>query len=277
MNNVLIIGGKGKTGRHVAAKLAARGIKHQITSRQAAADNEIAFDWLAPQHCASAFKEVQEVFIIAPTNSSDHGAVVPPVLEQAISAGVKRFVLLSASSLDAGSVMMGQVHEWLMKNTADWAVLRPTWFMQNFSEQQHLPTIRQDNAIYSATDSGRVGFIDTQDIAEVAVAALTSSKAWNRDYILTGPESMSYTDVAAILSNKLGRNINHINLPVTQLTDRFQENGMDENYAQILASLDEAVAGGSEDRVTENVETLTGCKPLHFADFVQRELVCWRP
>ncbi|HEV2604757.1 MAG TPA: ergot alkaloid biosynthesis protein, partial [Microvirga sp.] len=68
-----------------------------------------------------------------------------------------------------GDPMMGEVHAWLATNAPEWAVLRPSWFMQNFSEGPHGRTIREESAIYSATDTGRVGFISADDIAEVGM------------------------------------------------------------------------------------------------------------
>lgn len=273
--NVLVIGGKGKTGSHVAAKLASKGINYRITTRSPVVENELAFDWLKPEESSSAFTGIREVYIVAPTNSSDHGVVVPPMLERALQSGVKRFVLLSASSLEAGGPMMGQIHAWLIDNAPEWAVLRPTWFMQNFSQQQHLATICQEGSIYSATKSGKVGFIDARDIAEVAVAALTSSVPWNNDFILTGPESLSYADLASTLGESLTRKISHVNLSVKQLTERFEKLGMDVAYAELLAGMEGVIADGSEDRVTQHVEKLTGFKPTNFKDFVLRERQCW--
>lgn len=274
--NILVLGGKGKTGRYVAEKLAQRHIPHFIGTRSPKQPNDVAFDWMQPALANTAFKGIRALYIVAPTNSSEHGSLMLPILEQAIVQGVQRFVLLSASSLEAGGPMMGAVHAWLIEHAPEWAVLRPTWFMQNFSEQQHLPTIRDEQAIYSATDEGRVGFIDAQDIAEVAVAALISETPWNKDYILTGPDSMTYGDVANTLNETLSYPVSHINLTSAQLVDRFQQQGMDKNYALIMTSMDTAIAGGSEDRVTNNVETLTGQKPTCFADFVAREILRWQ-
>ncbi|KXG87025.1 hypothetical protein [Agrobacterium bohemicum] len=62
--------------------------------------------------------------------------------------------------------MMGQIHEYLADHVPEWTVLRPIWFLQNFSHQQHQITIRQENTIYSATGRGRIGFIEAADIAE---------------------------------------------------------------------------------------------------------------
>jgi len=274
-NNVLVIGGKGKTGQFVVQKLAQRGICYHIGTRQPQGEHEIAFDWQQPQLAAAAFTDIQAVYIVAPTNTSDHGAIVLPLLATAREKGVRRFVLLSASSLAAGDPMMGQIHAWLAINAPEWAVLRPTWFMQNFSQQQHLATIKQENAIYTATASGKVGFIDAQDIANVAVAALCAEPAWNSDFILTGPQALSYSDVAAVLSQQLGRTIRHIPLSPAQLVTKLQATGLDKDYAQILARMDSQIALGSEDRVTEHVWQLSGCQPTSLSDFVQRESQCW--
>lgn len=97
-----------------------------------------------------------------------------PILEQAMAIGTRRFVLLSSSQLLPGDPIMGEVHAWLADNALEWAVLRPSWFMQNFSEGPHGQTIRDESTIYSATANGRVGFISADNIAEVAVALLTS-------------------------------------------------------------------------------------------------------
>ncbi|WP_432460722.1 ergot alkaloid biosynthesis protein [Agarivorans sp. QJM3NY_25] len=274
--NVLVLGGKGKTGRYVVEKLTNLGVSHRIATRSPQQPNEVAFDWMQAELATAAFKDTRALYIVAPTNSSEHGTLMLPILEQAIVQGVQRFVLLSASSLQAGGPMMGEVHAWLIKHAPEWAVLRPTWFMQNFSEQQHLPTICDEQAIYSATGMGRVGFIDAQDIAEVAVAALVAETAWNNDFILTGPDAMTYGDVANTLNEALDYPVSHINLTSAQLVERFQQQGMDQNYAQIMASMDAAIARGSEDKVTDNVETLTGRKPTCFADFVAREIQRWQ-
>lgn len=272
---VLVIGGKGKTGSHVAEKLGSRGIQYNIATRDPGAANERAFDWLKPKASSTVFTGIRDVYIVAPTNSSDHGAIVPPVLEQALQSGVKRFVLLSASSLEAGGPMMGKIHSWLINHAPEWAVLRPTWFMQNFSQQQHWSTISQEGSIYSATKTGKVGFIDARDIAEVAVTALISPEPWNNDFILTGPESLSYGDIAKVIGGSLKKKVLHVNLTVKQLTERFEEQGLDSSYAKLLADMDGVVASGSEDRVTQNVKLLTGVEPTHFNDFVLRERDCW--
>ncbi|MFZ4835199.1 ergot alkaloid biosynthesis protein [Rouxiella sp. Mn2063] len=274
-NNILLTGGKGKTGTLIGELLTQKGFAYQIATRHPVSDNEVTFDWMRPDLADAAFNNVKALYIVAPTNTSDHGTVVLPLLEIALRKGVQRFVLLSASSLEAGAPMMGKIHTWLVANAPEWVVLRPTWFMQNFYEQRHLTSIKAEHTLYSATGDGKVGFIDALDIARAAVSALTSDKVMNRDFILTGPQALSYADVAAALSQALGKKISHTNLTISELSKRLQHNGLDENYAQILAAMDGEIMSGAEDRTTGGVNSLTGVNPGSLEAFIHRELHRW--
>lgn len=272
---ILVIGGKGKTGRLVSQELLTRGVRTRVATRSPRGGNDVVFDWQDRRIADAAFDGVTAVYIVAPTNNSDHGTIVPPILEIARKRGVQRFVLLSASSLEAGGPMMGQIHSYLRDQVPEWTVLRPTWFMQNFSEQQHLDTIRNENAIYSATGTGRVGFIDAADIAKAAVSALLAETSWNRDFILTGPETLSYADFAEKISDVIGRTIEHINLTTTELAERYARAGLDEAYASILAKMDERISEGSEDRLSDGVFALTGRSPTAAAEFIRQCKDSW--
>lgn len=273
--NVLVTGGTGTTGRMVVQGLKEQGIPTKAGTRRPSNGDEILFDWQKPESARAAFAGIDAVYVVAPTNTSDHGSVVLPVLDIARSCGVRRFVLLSASSLEAGGPMMGQIHSYLKDNAPEWTVLRPTWFLQNFSQKHHLTTIREENAIYSATGSGRVGFIDASDIARAAISALLADHSWNRDFILTGPETLSYSDVASRLTDVLGRTIRHVNLDIGQLGDRYCNSGLDRTYAETLASMDEWIENGYEDRVTDEVHALTKQNPNSADVFMRKNRDCW--
>lgn len=272
---ILVIGGKGKTGRLVSQELLTRGARTRIATRSPSGGDDVAFDWQDPRSADAAFDGVTAVYIVAPTNNSDHGTIVPPILEIARKRGVQRFVLLSASSLEAGAPMMGQIHAYLRDEVPEWTVLRPTWFMQNFSEQQHLETILNEDAIYSATGAGRIGFIDAADIAKAAVSALLAETSWNRDFILTGPETLSYADVADKISDVIGREIKHIILTTSELAERYVRGGLDEAYARILAEMDARISEGSEDRLSDGVFALTGQSPTSASEFIRAHKNAW--
>jgi uncharacterized protein YbjT (DUF2867 family) len=178
-------------------------------------------------------------------------------------------VLLSGSPIPAGGPLQGEVHTWLQTHAAEWAVLRPSWFMQNFSEGQHLATIREDDAIYSATADGRTPFIDADDIAAAALAALTRPQAPNADFILTGERALTYDEVAALIGAAAGRPIVHRRIEASEVAQRHRARGLPATTAQMLAIMDLAIAGGAEDRVTDAVQALTGRPAIRFEDFAQ--------
>jgi ergot alkaloid biosynthesis protein len=274
VERVLVTGGKGKTGRRIASRLRAAGIDVAIGSRTPDGPQDRRFDWADPSS-ASAFDGCDAVYLVAPTDRTDHMAVMRPLLEEAMRRGVRRFVLLSSSLLEPGGPMMGEVHAWLAKSAPEWAVLRPSWFMQNFSEGLHAPTIREEGIIYSATGAGRVGFIDAEDIAATAAACLVDTTLLNSDIVLTGPEALSYDDVAIIITDVVGRPVRHLSLETASLAARFVAQGLPTDYATTLAEMDSHIAEGAEDCTTPGVEQLTGQRPTSFRTFANRVLEKW--
>ncbi|MEW2512798.1 NmrA family NAD(P)-binding protein [Streptomyces sp. NPDC046870] len=194
-----------------------------------------------------------------------------PFLRRARAAGVRRTVLLSSSAIPEGGPAVGAVHRALPGLFDQWAVLRPSWFMQNFTGPHvHAHSIREEGVVRTATGSGRVAFVDAEDIAAVAVHALTDEQAPNTDLVLTGPQALGYDDIAAIITEVTGRPVVHRNLSYEQLRDRFAAR-MPTEFAAILAGLDRAIAAGAEDRVTDTVHRLTGRPPRTFRAFLERE------
>ncbi|WP_063673499.1 ergot alkaloid biosynthesis protein [Dyella thiooxydans] len=271
---ILVTGGTGKTGARVAAALARTGRDVCIGTRHPVGKNDRRLDW-SDAETAAAFEGCTAAYLVAPTDSVDHLAHMRPHLERAIDRGTRRFVLLSASSLERGGPMMGAVHDWLAQNAPEWVVLRPSWFMQNFSDGPHAVTIREEGAIYSATGTGRVGFIDAGDIAAAAVAALVAPAALNRDVVLTGPEALSYDNVAEILSRVLRRPVRHVALDSDSQAQRFEAQGLPPEYARMLSALDQGIAGGAEDRTTDGVALLTGHPPTGFRAFAEAAAPAW--
>lgn len=272
---ILVTGGTGTTGRRVSAQLAARGLRYRVATRHPKTEHDVRFDWTDDAGWAAALDNVSSLYLVAPSGVAEPLPVMIPFMELAIRSGVKRFVLLSASSLDAGGPMMGMVHAWLRDHAPEWVVLRPTWFMQNFSEGQLRAPIRDAGAIHTATGTGRIGFIDADDIAAVAVEALSRPTFASGDLILTGPAALSYDDVANILSEALETPVMHHHLSEAELATRHMAAGLPEAYATTLAAMDTTIAAGSEDRVTDTVLRVTGRPGRALADFVSDNKSAW--
>ncbi len=273
--SILITGGTGKTGRRVVELLGRRGVPAYAATRSPRSPRQVRFDWHDPSGFENALDGIGAVYLVAPVGDPAPLGAMQPLIDLALARGVERFVLLSASMIDAGGPLMGAVHAYLAAHAPVWVVLRPSWFMQNFSEQQHLETIRREGRIYSATDDGRVPFIDAADIAAVAVEALTTPQFANGDLILTGPQALSYDDVARHISTVTGRSISHHRLSVARQADRFIAMGMPDEFARALAGMDAAISAGAEDRVSDGVMSVTRRQPNNFQAFARAAASDW--
>ncbi len=271
----LVIGATGTTGSRTAAQLTAAGHRVKAASRRAtpvAGTEPVPFDWYDPATHAAALDEADRVYLIPPLGDSDPAAIMLPFLHQARTAGVHRAVLLSSSAIPEGGPAVGTVHQAPPDLFEQWAVLRPSWFMQNFTgTHAHARSIRDEGIIWTATESGRVGFVDAEDIAAVAVRALTDEQAPNTDLLLTGPEALCYDDIAAIITEVTGRPVVHRPLSYEQMRDRLTTE-VPVEFAAILAGMDRAIAAGAEDRITDTVQRLTGRPPRTFRALLQREM-----
>jgi uncharacterized protein YbjT (DUF2867 family) len=288
----LVVGATGTTGSRVVALLTANGHRVRAATRNAAAHpvgaaiadapqtptpqtpqaEAVRFDWTDPATHDAALRGTALLYLVPPPGHPDPAEVMLPFLQRARAAGVRRVGLLSASAIPAGGPAVGQVHQALAGLFEEWAVLRPSWFMQNFTgDHVHAETIRANGTILTATGRGRVGFVDADDISAVAVHALTATRPPNTDLIITGPQALGYDDVAAILTEVTGRTVTHRQLTHEQLRDRLAAT-MPRDFAALLAGLDLAIAEGTEDRTTDTVQRLTGRAPRSFREFAEREL-----
>ena len=274
-DTILITGGTGKTGALLAQILREDGARIRVASRSAREADGVRFDWHDEQTYGAALENARAVYLVAPQDTSEPLEAMRPFLERAQSTGVERMVLLSASMLEAGGPMMGAVHAWLAAHAPGWNALRPSWFMQNFTQGPHAETIRQENAIYSAAGDGRVPFIDARDIAAVA-ARLLSGHGSNSAPILTGPQALSYDEIAAQISQIVGRPIVHRRLTEAELARRHESAGVPAPTAHALAGMDAAIAAGAENRTTGEVKALAGREPNGFESFARAHRSLWQ-
>ncbi|MFI8873602.1 NmrA family NAD(P)-binding protein [Streptomyces sp. NPDC055243] len=274
----LITGGTGTTGSRVATALAAEGMSVRVGSRTPApGTGQVRFDWNDPTTHGPALTGTDGVYLVPPIGDAEPARPMVPFLERALDAGVRRFVLLSSSAIAEGDPGAGEVHRAMRQLAPEWAVLRPSWFMQNFVTPGHLhvESIRATDEIVTATGEGRVGFVDAGDIAAVAVRALTDERPHNAAHLITGPQALGYADVAEAVSKVSGREIRHRSVPAADFRERLVASGMPEAFARALAAMDEGIAHGSEDRVDPAVERITGRPARGFADFAAENAAAW--
>ena len=153
-----------------------------------------------------------------------------------------------------------------------------TYTTENLAEQEpHIQSIRNESKLYSAAGDGRIPWVSADDIAAVAVQTLTQQDPPNTEFLVLGPELLSYDDLATILSNLLGRKIVHVELSSAEFSKRHQSFGMPENYAEMMSSLDTAIKFGAENRTNDVVFSITGVAPRPFREYAESVKRVWEP
>lgn len=270
---VLVTGASGNTGGRLAALLIARGTAVRAVSRAGNGANGMRFDWHDPSTHDAVLAGIRRAYLIPPIPSAVPEAVMLPFFGRAQAAGVERVVLLGNSVIPAGGPGIGFVQEAVATSFPQWAVLRPSWFMQNlFGDHPHAQMLRRSGTIVTATGDARVGFVDAGDIAHAAAALLLADDGPNAEFILTGPQALSYNDLAGILTEVTGRRIVHEAVVPDVLPGRYEAIDVAPAAARFLVVLDGLIASGREDRVTGCVAALTGRPPRSFRDVAAEEL-----
>jgi uncharacterized protein YbjT (DUF2867 family) len=267
--NILVLGGTGKTGSSLAANLAKLGLAVRTAARQGA---DVRFDWGDAATHQPAVEGIDRIYLMTPVipqaGFTEH---VSKFLDQAAAAGVQHITYLSAYGMDqapAETTLRAVELDLLSRNEFTNSILRPAWFMQNFSEG-HLAPI--DGFITAPTGDGAEAFIDIQDIAAVAAATLADPEAHaGAQYALTGPEAMTVADAAHVITTITGRPVKHRDIDRQTWIQASIAAGIPADYSGMLALLTETVASGHGSRPTNDVERVTGASPTSFADFVRR-------
>ncbi|ALC81918.1 MULTISPECIES: NmrA family NAD(P)-binding protein [Bacillus] len=272
---ILLTGGQGKTSSRIAQLLIRQGYLirsagRSVSKMDGARADHVLFDWYDDDaNHEMALQGISAIYLVAPTDMHPEEVMIP-FIRRALDASIRRFVLLSSASISEHGPVFGSVHQYLQEHAPEWAVLRPSYFMQNFTEGGHGHTLRQRGQIFTATGDGKVGFVDAEDIAEVGFHALTDKVPHNREHIITGPQSLSYAEAAALIHKLTGLNVKHLSITEDQLVQALTAAGIPAPYATFLAGLDHRIrVEGSEDQVTDTVLQVTGRKPRSLEDFIQ--------
>src|SRR5258707_268373 len=208
---ILVIGSTGKTGKRVTDRLERRGITVRHGSRSAV----IPFEWDNPQTWVAALAGVDKVYLTYYPDLAVPGSVdaVSKLTELATDAGVSRLVLVSGYN-EAEAEKAERV---VMASGLEWTIVRCAFFAQNFSEGAWLDEVRAGTVSLPVEDV-QEPFVDTDDIADVAVAALTDDRHVGQLYELTGPRLLSFRDAVAEIGKAAGRDIDFVSLPLEEYT-----------------------------------------------------------
>jgi len=280
--SILVTGASGNIGSEVVKQLLAVtpavSIKAAVHSRQNVKNVKdgdrvkvIPIDYNELDTLREALKDVDKLFLLTPDVSN-----APDLASNAVSEAkkvgirhiVKQSVMGADLEADVGTMRLHcQVEKIIEQSGIPFTFLRPNEFMQNFINF-YRPSIKGNNAFYIPLEDAKVSLVDVRDIAAIAVESLIDEdKHKNKTYLITGPEALSYHQVAEVLSNATGRKISYVNISEEEAKAAMKEIGMSDWLINTVSELSDYFRKGKASEVSPAVEEVTGRKPISFSQF----------
>jgi uncharacterized protein YbjT (DUF2867 family) len=259
---ILVLGATGKTGRRVVERLQARGVEVRAGSRS----SQPPFHWEDASTWAPALEGVSAVYVSYFPDLAVPGApeAVGALAEQAQRSGVQRVVLLSGR----GEEEAQRSERVVAAAGIDWTVVRCSWFNQNFSEGYMLDPILGGELALPAGDVPEP-FVDAQDIADVAVAALTGDGHTGEIYELTGPRLLTFAEAVAEIGRATGRELRYVQVSMDEYAAAAAEQDIPDDVAWLIRYLFSEVLDGRNANLADGVQRALGREPRDFADFAR--------
>ncbi|WDZ81944.1 NAD(P)H-binding protein (plasmid) [Ensifer adhaerens] len=274
---VVVLGSSGLVGRRLLPQLHDAGINVRSAGRSG---RDVFFDWMAPDSFKLSLSGANSLYLVPPAMVASPGLLVERLLEIAKDIGVRRVVAISSLGVTFPTEPAGsgrhQFESVIRESGLDWRILRPSGFMQNFSEGFMLSAIRYSRVIASAAGSGKVALVDSGDIASVAVAALTRDDLPGQTLEITGPEVFNFAEISEMISAAAGYSITYQPVLEQQMAQMMEAASIPTDYAQMLLRDQQAIREGHAIAVRATVEKVTGHAPKGFRQFARENAKAWQ-
>jgi len=259
---ILVIGANGKTGARVNRRLVARGIATRAASRSGAR----FFDWTRPDTWEAALDGVGRAYVTYQPDLAVAGSAeaITELSGIAWKKGLEQIVLLSGR----GEPGAERAEAALRESGVPWTIVRASWFNQNFSEGYMVDGLLAGELALPA-GTVREPFIDADDIADVAVAALTDDRHLNRLYEVTGPRALTFAEAVAEIATVAGRPIHYTQIPPADFAAGLHQAEVPADIVALLDELFAVVLDGRNERVANGVEEALGRPARDFTDYAR--------
>ena len=274
MAPVAVLGASGQVGAAVVAALQARGTPVRRVLRMRSPypmPGDLSIESWTADGLNRAFAGCEAAFLMVPLieQAPELGVISHRAAE---AAGVQRVVRLSVlQALRRDGLQLGQIHgaldDDLHRRGLEAASLCPDSFMQNLLP---MAVAVQAGQLPAATGDGRMAFVDVEDIAACAVAILCGDRPCAGHHDLTGPQSLSMADIAALFSSQLGLDVRVARQTIQALRQQFLGFGMPTFLVDVLCELTQWTLDGNAQQATDAVRQLTGREPRAMTDFLHR-------
>ena len=258
----LVIAATGKTGRRVADRLEAQGRPVRRASRSGATP----FDWDDRSTWGPALEGVGAAYVVYSPDLAVPAApdALTAFTRLAKEKGVRRLVLLSGR----GEEEAQRCERIVQDSGLEWTIVRASWFAQNFDEGAFRELVLAGQVALPAGDV-REPFIDVDDIADVAAAALTEDAHSGEVYEVTGPRSMTFADAVAEIASATGRDVTYVTIPTEAFRAGLADAGMPREQVELLDYLFTTVLDGRNAQVTDGVQRALGRPARDFRDYAR--------
>jgi uncharacterized protein YbjT (DUF2867 family) len=279
---ILVTGAAGNLGSRVVDVAVTKGFRVKAATRHpekmSAARNvqPVRMDYADPHSVDTAIAGVNRVFLVAPPLDPAAPEKLQPVIERSKALGVEQIVFVSALGADSNEqAPLRVIERTLMDSGVNYTILRPNFFMENFSAGFAAPTIKNQGGIFLAAGEGKTSFISVRDIALVAGAAFARNLV-GEAYNLTGPAALDHAEVARIIGAACGRDVKYHAIPEEAMLKGARDMGMPEGAVQYLKILYSVVRAGYAAAVTDEVKQVTGKDPMTFEAFARASKGAWK-
>jgi uncharacterized protein YbjT (DUF2867 family) len=281
---ILVTGATGNVGGPLARLLQGQGqpVRAAVSSESSVWRlHDPAIPWTVlnfddPQTYAAAFAGVDRLFLMRPPHMANVERSIQPVIDYATSVGVRHIVFLSLIGAEKNKVVPhAKVEKLLQASPATYTLLRAGFFMQNLSTTHRRDIVEYDDVLIPA-GKGKTAFVDTRDLAAVAALALTEPGHENKAYPLTGRESLDYGEVAAILSDVLGRRITYSDPSPLRFAWRMRRRGGDWSYIAVMSAIYMTTRLGMAAAIQPELASLLGRAPNTMRQFAENEAPAWK-
>lgn len=282
MTKILVTGATGTIGTQVVRALRERGLAVRAGARTPESLKDLAalgaetvrIDWDDAGSVKAAFAGIERVFLLTPFVEDDL-PYVKAALAAAREAGVSFMLRMSAAGADPGAPAAlprhhGQGENLVKDSGIRWAVIRPSFFQDNFVNFQ-AASIKAQGAFYGASGAGKTSYVSSADVGASAAAILAApDQHAGQTYLLTGPEAVSDADAARLIGAVTGRKVEYVNLPPDDLAAGMRSHGMPEWQVQALIFLESVKANDWAAAVSPAVQQITGRAPEGLRTFIER-------
>ncbi len=272
---VLVTGGTGNLGKSIALELVQQKMKVTVGSRSGNGLSEeingTILDYNNPETFEPSLENIDSILLMAAPMDPFSDKKLIPFIDKVIEKGIKSIVLISALGVDANpEAGLYKIEKHLEGSGLNYSIVRPNFFMDNFTSGFASSMIKNNKAIYLSAAKGKTSFIATKDIAKAVSIIFKNIEQENtKVYNLTGAEALDHDQVAEVLSDLKEDKISYVAISRDEMKKASLNNGDPEESANMMLALYDATAAGYLAIVTNDYKKLTGEEPTSFADFVK--------